>query len=102
MLVYDLSRYLEHSSTISHPVHHAMAMVVNGVIYVFGGYVTGWIATTESWAYNPAADIGVPKAAMPHERAAGGAVAINGKIHLVGGSNSGRGNIAARDPSSNN
>lgn len=66
--------------------NHAMAPAWDGVVYVLGGYTdaTGLSAPTdrgfalkgESWEELPA---------MPEVRAAGGAVAIDGKIYVAGG-----------------
>ncbi|MEG9501391.1 MAG: kelch repeat-containing protein, partial [Methylorubrum extorquens] len=59
----------------------------------FGGYVNGWEATDKVWAYDPKANAWEARAPMPTPRAAGGAAPLGDKIHVVGGSGSGRGNV---------
>jgi len=98
LLIYDLGRNVwSHGAAFPHPVHHAMALGYKGRVYVFGGYIMGWIATSESWAYDPKENAWTALAAMPTARAAGGVAVIEGKIHLVGGSGSGRINTSAHD-----
>ena len=77
---------------------HMIAATMNGKIYVFGGTgamkledMAGTLNT--SWEYDPAADAWKSLAAMPSKRTAGAAVAVGGKIYVVGGST----DIAAPD-----
>lgn len=79
-------------------VHHAQAAYLDGVLYVFGGYVGGAPnplgavgASSAGWPLTAAAfhlegGAWVPIADLPEPRAAGGAVALDGRIYLVGGS----------------
>lgn len=82
------------------PVHHAQAVFVDGRLHVFGGYLTGallpgtfvpgagpagWPRTPLAFALDPAGETWTPLPALPEARAAGGAVALDGKVYLVGG-----------------
>jgi uncharacterized repeat protein (TIGR01451 family) len=60
----------------------AAAAPGNGKIYTFGGYVTGNL-TQE---YDPAADTWTKKRSMPTARYGLAAVALDGKIYVLGGS----------------
>jgi len=69
---------------------HMIAAAYNGKIYVFGG--TGAMRQEDpnmtlntSWEYDPATDTWKALAAMPSKRTAGAAVAVGGKIHVIGG-----------------
>ncbi len=78
------------------PAHHVMTAVLNGKIYVFGGFKnpanehgetneSGWQPVASSWVYDPDTDMWKPLAPMPTPRGAGWAVALNGKIYVIGG-----------------
>ena len=61
----------------------AAAAPGNGRIYLFGGFVTG----NRTYEYNPGPDAWSPQAAMPTPRYGLAAVALNGKVYVLGGSN---------------
>lgn len=72
------------------PAHHIQAAAFDGKIYVFGGFTSSsstaaWQPSNRSWRYDPAADRWEPLAPMPTPRGAGAAVALNGKIYVIGG-----------------
>ena len=57
ILIYDLAHDSWSKGTaFPHAVQHASAVGFGGLIYVFGGYVDGWTATNEVWAFNPSAN----------------------------------------------
>jgi hypothetical protein len=65
------------------PVHHAMAAVVGGTLYVAGGYDADWHATR---GVHRLGDQGwEPVARLPMARAAGAMVALDGRLYLAGG-----------------
>jgi N-acetylneuraminic acid mutarotase len=71
-------------------VHHAMTAVHNGKIYVFGGFSRpgkelAWQPVDNTWEYTPETDTWKALAPLPSKRGAGGAVAVNGKIYVIGG-----------------
>lgn len=77
-------------------INHANAGAVDGKIYLLGGLVFSpegqsdqgsWIATGESWAYDPAADEWTGLEAMPDDLARGAAVVgvFESRIYLAGG-----------------
>jgi N-acetylneuraminic acid mutarotase len=75
------------------PAHHLMIAAWQNKIYVFGGFVrpqalSGWQPIDNSWAYDPASDSWKALAPMPTPRGAGQAVALGGKIYVLGGANS--------------
>jgi N-acetylneuraminic acid mutarotase len=61
--------------------------VVNGKIYVIGGYNGGYLATVEE--YTPATNSWATKTAMPTARAGAAAAVVNGTIYVIGGYNGG-------------
>lgn len=76
-----------------HPAHHLMIAAWQNKIYVFGGFVKpqasqGWQPITDSWVYDPANDNWTALAPMPTARGAGQAVALDGKIYVLGGASS--------------
>ncbi len=98
LLVYDIaSDHWSIGTPFPYAVHHTAAASVGGLIYVFGGYVNGWTATEQVWAYNPADRTWNRRAPIPTARAAAGAAVVDGKIHLVSGSVSGRGNTPVHE-----
>jgi len=61
---------------------------VNGKLYVFGGCIkgiSGEAGVTNAWEYDPAADSWKALAPMPTKRLAASAVAVNGKVYVMGG-----------------
>jgi len=61
------------------PAHHIMTAVLNGKIYVFGGFTSpkefaAWQPLNNSWEYDPATDRWKALAALPTPRGAGQAV----------------------------
>jgi N-acetylneuraminic acid mutarotase len=82
--------------SMAQPAHHVMTTVLNDKLYVFGGFrnpaneheetnEAGWQPINSSWAYDPTTETWTPLAPMPTPRGAGGAVALNGKIYVIGG-----------------
>jgi N-acetylneuraminic acid mutarotase len=82
------------------PAHHAAAVALDGKIYVFGGFVgrpgvRGWGPITNALVYDPAADTWKELAPMPTPRGSAQAVAVGGKIYVIGGAHS---NIPGKPP----
>jgi len=81
------------------PAHHVAVAESGGKIYVFGGAVQrqpggpNYIPVNNSWEYDPAADTWKALAPMPTKRIAAAAVAVGGKIYVMGGA----GNYPSRD-----
>ena len=71
--------------------HAAKAAVVNGIIYVFGGYsakdqkIVNMKFPTVVEAYDPQTDTWVRKQDMPAPRIHFGLAVVAGKVHIVGG-----------------
>ncbi len=73
------------------PRHGAKAAVVNGIVFVFGG----WNGKDEGFAnrkypvsveaYNPRTDTWIPKQDMPVSRVEFGIGVVDGKIYIIGG-----------------
>jgi N-acetylneuraminic acid mutarotase len=74
-----------------HPVHHAAVTVMNGKMYLFGGFdlplsgPPGWNPVSDAWEYDPATDGWRALAPMPTARGSGVAAAVGGKIYVIGG-----------------
>ena len=60
----------------------AAAAPGDGTIYLVGGFVTGG----DTWAYDPERDAWTPRARMPTPRRGLAAVALDGKVWAIGGS----------------
>lgn len=67
------------------PRLEAGAAVVNGKVYVVGGFSGSALTTTEE--YDPATDTWAPKANMPTARRSPVVVTVNDKIYAIGGMN---------------
>ncbi len=70
------------------PVHHAAAAVVAGRLYVVGGYTggrVGWARSASLHEYDPAREAWIARASMPTARGALAAVAVGGRLHVLGG-----------------
>lgn len=71
------------------PVHHPAAAAVNGKLYVIGGFVARgfsiWNAVDAVYEYDPSSDRWRARAPMPTPRGALTAVALDGKVYAVGG-----------------
>jgi N-acetylneuraminic acid mutarotase len=65
------------------PVDHAMAAGYRGTLYVVGGYGPSRSRLTTLFAYSGGSWARLTP--MPEQRAAGGAVVVNGKLYVVGG-----------------
>ena len=71
--------------------HHVAFTEMNGKIYAFGGFVPpesgppAWVPINNAWEYDPAADTWKALAPMPTKRGSPVAVALNGKIYVIGG-----------------
>ncbi|MBI1925875.1 hypothetical protein HYR99_16695 [Candidatus Poribacteria bacterium] len=59
--------------------------VVNGKIYVIGGYGTGWTPLRTVEEYDPVTDTWTKKSDMPTARGFLAASVVNGKIYAIGG-----------------
>jgi N-acetylneuraminic acid mutarotase len=74
-----------------HPVHHAAVTVLNGKMYLFGGFdlpssgPPGWNPVNDAWEYNPATDGWRTLAPMPTARGGGVAAVVGGKFFVIGG-----------------
>lgn len=72
------------------PAHHIMIAPWRNRIYVFGGFVRpkafpAWQPIDNAWVYDPATDSWKALAPMPTPRGAGQAVALGGKLYVLGG-----------------
>jgi len=73
------------------PSHHNAVTALNGRIYLFGGFAAsstdkpGWLPIANSWEYDPTNDSWKALAPMPTPRGAALAVALDGKIYVLGG-----------------
>ena len=71
--------------------HHVSFTEMNGKIYAFGGFVPpesgppAWVPINNAWEYDPAADTWKALAPMPTKRGSPVAVALDGKIYVIGG-----------------
>jgi N-acetylneuraminic acid mutarotase len=71
--------------------HHVAFTEMNGKIYAFGGFVPpesgppAWVPINNAWEYDPAADTWKALAPMPTKRGSPVAVAVDGKIYVIGG-----------------
>ena len=71
--------------------HHIAVAELNGKIYVFGGFVlpasgpAAWQPIDNAFEYDPATDSWKALAPMPTKRGAAGAVAVGGKLYVIGG-----------------
>lgn len=64
-------------------VDHTMAAAYRGRVYVVGGYGPGRSRLTNASVF--ANGVWTPLPPMPEQRAAGGAVVVNGRLYVVGG-----------------
>jgi N-acetylneuraminic acid mutarotase len=86
------------------PMHHAMAAVVDGVIYVIGGEFQGAgtgmppVFLNTVYALRPGDPDWSPRAPMPTGRSGGGAAVVDGKIYVAGGRPPGGSDFAVFDP----
>ncbi len=64
-----------------------LGALVDGKIYVIGGYSGGYLTLNEE--YNPVTDTWTTRAPMPTPRASGGVAVFDGRIHVLGGLNAG-------------
>ena len=68
---------------MSTPRGYLTASVVNGIIYVIGGYRSGPVGEVE--AYNPSTNTWTKKADMPTPRYGLTSAVVNGLIYVIGG-----------------
>ena len=71
-------------------VHHGMTVALNDKIYVFGGFMRpgkdiAWQPVDNAWEYSPATDSWKAIAPLPAKRGGGVAVAVDGKVYVIGG-----------------
>lgn len=74
------------------PVHHAAAVVADGRLFVIGGFadrMPPWRAQRTVYEYEPGRNSWSTRAPLLIARGAHGAAAVNGRIHVVGGSHGG-------------
>ena len=71
--------------------HHVALAELGGKIYVFGGFVLpesgapGWVPIANAWEYDAAGDTWKALAPMPTKRGSAVAVAVSGRIYVIGG-----------------
>jgi N-acetylneuraminic acid mutarotase len=71
--------------------HHVALAELNGKIYVMGGFKypdsgkPGWQPIDNAWEYDPRKDTWRALAPMPTKRGSPNAVAVGGKIYVIGG-----------------
>lgn len=86
------------------PIHHTMAAVVNGRLYVIGGEFDGAgtgrreVYLNTVYELNPDSGTWMPRAPMPTARSGGGAAVIDGKIYVAGGRPPRGNDFAVYDP----
>ena len=90
------------------PAHHIAVTAMGGKVYVFGGFtrppsIMAWQPTANSWEYDPQTDTWKALAPLPHPRGSAQAVAVGGKIYVIGGACSNvKGNPGAPIPRGTN
>ena len=73
------------------PSNHVAFVDLNGKIYAFGGFVppasreAGFVPIDNAWQYDPASDAWKALAPMPSKRGGAVAVAVSGKLYVIGG-----------------
>jgi N-acetylneuraminic acid mutarotase len=72
------------------PAHHIAVTAMGGKIYVFGGFVRpsafiAWQPIANAWEYDPQKDSWRALAPLPRPRGSAQAVAVGGKIYVIGG-----------------
>lgn len=91
VIVYDAkSDSWSHLKEMPEPAHHTASVGLDGKIYVFGGFVgtpgaKQWQPIADAFSYDPATDAWTKLAPMPTARGSAQAVALNGKIYVIGG-----------------
>jgi N-acetylneuraminic acid mutarotase len=91
VMVYDTSTDTwTYKQNMPIPAHHAAAVALNGKIYVFGGFVGRpgtkvWQPIPSAMLYDPETDSWTELAPMPTSRGSAQAVAVDGKIYVIGG-----------------
>ncbi|MFN0072351.1 MAG: Kelch repeat-containing protein [Chloroflexota bacterium] len=90
--IYDVaSNRWQFGPALPVPMHHAVAAVANGRVYVLGGEFDGAgtgraeVYLDTVYALDPDAGIWEQRASMPTGRSAGGAAVIDDKIYVAGG-----------------
>jgi N-acetylneuraminic acid mutarotase len=74
-----------------HPIHHSAVTVLNGKMYLFGGFdlptagPPGWNPVNDAWEYDPATDGWRGLASMPTKRGGAVAAVVGGKFYVIGG-----------------
>jgi N-acetylneuraminic acid mutarotase len=71
------------------PTHHAAAAVIDGRLFVVGGYSGGrvnWTPLHTVYEYNEARSSWATRAPLPQARGGLAVVALQGRLHAVGGS----------------
>ncbi|WP_041170390.1 thrombospondin type 3 repeat-containing protein [Vibrio sp. EJY3] len=81
------------------PRRGSAGAVLNGEIYVVGGYGEGQLAIVE--AYNPLTDQWTTKASLPSPRWYPSAAAVDGKLYVIGGTDNNDQRVDIYDPSTN-
>jgi N-acetylneuraminic acid mutarotase len=104
--IYDTATDLwETRAPFVHVVHHAAAAVVNGRLYVVGGYTGGrmsWTPVASLHEYDPARDAWIERAPMPTPRGALAVAVVGNRLHALGGTADGVTNAhEVYDPAAN-
>lgn len=77
------------AAPLPRPVHHAAAVVVNGRLFVFGGFAAGltsvWKPVNTVFEYLPQENRWLQRRPMPTARGALAAADLQGKIFVIGG-----------------
>lgn len=90
------------------PAHHIAVTALGGKIYVFGGFtrppsIKAWQPIANSWEYDPQNDTWKALAPLPRPRGSAQAVAVGGKIYVIGGAcSTARGDPGAAIPRGTN
>jgi N-acetylneuraminic acid mutarotase len=79
------------------PRHHSMAVAVDGLVYLLGGFGDGFDPWATAWVFEPQPNGWGDIADLPFAVGAGAAVEIDGIIYVVGGVPSGT-SLFAYDP----
>jgi len=94
----------EYGPPVPLPMHHAMAAVVDGTLYLIGGEFDGAgtgrpeVFLSDVYALNPQSGEWTPRAPMPTARSGGGLGVIDGKIYVAGGRPPRGNDFAVYDP----
>lgn len=83
--IFDGEAWIEFDSCPDRGFSSARAVVLDGYIYIIGGYIPSEDSTNKVWRYNPMTDEWHACESMPGERVNPGIAVLGGKIYVFGG-----------------